>query len=124
VSTSDLSPTSPFWVYLNNVGIMHTGKPGFKHRAKKPELRVEYIHMAALLGHVVDIVVGAVVEMSEIDNVMKSRVIRALNKVIWIQNDLFARHYIGSAEVETVTPPDEQSEGLAEEKKGGCPFSG
>jgi len=61
---------------------MHTGKPGFKHRAKKPELRVEYIHMGALLGYVVDIVVGAVMEMSEIDNQMKSRVIRALNKVV------------------------------------------
>jgi hypothetical protein len=125
VSTSDLSPQSPFWVYLNNVGIMHTGKPGFKHRQKRPDLRVEYIHMGALLGYVVDIVVGAMMEMNEIDNVMKSRVIRALNKVVWIQNDLFARHYIGKVEVETVTPPPEEAvEGLGEGKKGECPFSG
>ncbi|PMD41475.1 hypothetical protein L207DRAFT_426151 [Hyaloscypha variabilis F] len=120
VSTSDLSPGSKFWEYLNNVGIMHTGKPGFKHREKRPDLRVEYIHMGALLGYVVDIVVGAVMEMSEIDNVMKSRVIRALNKVLWIQNDLFARHYIGKTEVHAVTPPPELTEG----QKGGCPFSG
>lgn len=98
VSTSDLSPNSPFWVYLNQVGIMHTGKPGFKHRVKKPELRVEYIHMGALLGYVVDIVVGAVMDMDVIDTQMKSRVIRALNKVIWIQNDLFTRHYIAKGE--------------------------
>jgi len=125
VSTSDLSPQSPFWAYLNNVGIMHTGKPGFKHREKRPDLRVEYIHMGALLGYVVDIVVGAVMEMGEIDNVMKSRVIRALNKVVWIQNDLFARHYIGKVEVETLTPPPEEvAEGLTEARKGGCPFSG
>jgi hypothetical protein len=125
VSTSDLSPQSPFWVYLNNVGIMHTGKPGFKHREKRPDLRVEYVHMGALLGYVVDIVVGAVMEMSEIDNVMKSRVIRALNKVVWIQNDLFARHYIGKVEVETLTPPPEEvAEEWAEARKGGCPFSG
>lgn len=65
---------------------MHTGLPGFAHRAKKPELRVEYIHMGALLGFVVDIVVGAVMDMDEVDNVMKGRVIRALNKVVWIQN--------------------------------------
>jgi Protoglobin len=121
VSTSDLSPESSFWVYLNNVGIMHTGKPGFKHREKRPDLRVEYIHMGALLGYVVDIVVGAVMEMSEIDNGMKSRVIRALNKVIWIQNDLFARHYIGKVGLETSTPPPE---GTTEGQKGGCPFSG
>jgi len=96
VSTSDLSPSSAFWVYLNNVGVMHTGKPGFKHREKKPELRVEYIHMGALLGYVVDLVVGAVMDMDVIDTQMKSRVIRALNKVIWIQNDLFTRHYIAA----------------------------
>ncbi|KAF8866778.1 hypothetical protein BDZ45DRAFT_667463 [Acephala macrosclerotiorum] len=126
VSTPDLSPTSPFWTYLNNVGIMHTGLPGFKHRAHKPELRVEYIHMSVLLGYVVDIVVGAVFEM-DIDNAMKGRVIRALNKVVWIQNDLFARHYLptagaGQEEGKIVTPPPEEGEGQG--KNGGCPFSG
>jgi len=122
VSTSDLSPGSPFWVYLNNVGIMHTGKPGFKHREKRPELRVEYIHMGALLGYVVDIVVGAVMEMEVIDTQMKSRVIRALNKVIWIQNDLFARHYIagdgGSGEGHA------NGVGVIGKTGNGCPFSG
>ena len=101
---------------------MHTGKPGFKHRAKRPDLRVEYIHMGALLGYVVDIVVGAVMEMDVIDTQMKSRVIRALNKVVWIQSDLFARHYISSeVSAETVTPPPER---VVSEKTGGCPFSG
>ncbi|KAG0648893.1 Potassium voltage beta 1 [Hyphodiscus hymeniophilus] len=71
VSTSDLSPSSSFWVYLNNVGIMHTGKPGFKHREKRPELRVEYIHMNALLGYVMDIVISAVIGMDVIDSAMK-----------------------------------------------------
>lgn len=123
VSTTDLNPTSPFWTYLNNVGIMHTGLPGFKHRAHKPELRVEYIHMSVLLGYVVDIVIGAVFEM-DIDNLMKGRVIRALNKVVWIQNDLFARHYLpkdGVKEEQTATPPPEGSEVKI---GGGCPFSG
>lgn len=124
VSTKDLSPSSPFWVYLNNVGIMHTGLPGFKHRANKPELRVEYIHMSALLGYVVDVVVGAVMDM-DIETQMKSSVIRALNKVIWIQNDLFARHYIGKVGDEGfVTPPEEGVDGEKEGKQGGCPFSG
>lgn len=76
--------------------------------------------MGALLGYVVDIVVGAVMEMNEIDNVMKSRVIRALNKVVWIQNDLFARHYVAKAEVDTATPPPES----AAEGEKSCPFSG
>jgi hypothetical protein len=89
-----LSPSSPFWVYLNNVGIMHTGKPGFKHREKRPDLRVEYVHMNALLAYVMDIVISAVMDMDVIDMAMKSRVIRAFNKVVWIQNDLFSRHYM------------------------------
>lgn len=40
------------WEYLDKVGRMHTGveDSGFKHRSKKPGLRVEYIHCALLLG--------------------------------------------------------------------------
>lgn len=79
---------------------MHTGQPGFKHREHRPDLRVEYIHMGALLGFVVDVVVGAVLGMSEetVALEMKSRVVRALNKVVWIQNDLFVRWYIARPE--------------------------
>ncbi|KAF4614323.1 hypothetical protein G7Y89_g15415 [Cudoniella acicularis] len=123
VTTKDLSPTSSFWTYLNNVGIMHTGQPGFKHRQNRPDLKVDYIHMGALLGYVEDMVVGAVMEMEGVDVVMKTRVLRALNKVLWIQNDLFARHYVSSEEGgEAITPPPEH-EALAG-AKGGCPFSG
>ena len=50
--------------------------------------------MNALLGYVMDIVIMAVMDMQVIDTAMKSRVIRALGKVICIQNDLFARHYL------------------------------
>jgi hypothetical protein len=119
VSTTDLSPTSPFWIYLNNVGIMHTGKPGFNHREKRPDLRVEYIHMGALLGYVVDTVISAVMDMSEIDTQTKMSVLRAFNKVVWIQNDLFARHYI--AEKNAQGDEDTGERGVEE---GGCPFKG
>lgn len=89
--------------------------------------------MGALLGYVVDIVVGAVMGMSEetVGIEMKSRVLRALNKVIWIQNDLFARHYVKevgmSGKEEVATPPPEGSEVVEEQAKesvGGCPFAG
>ena len=82
--------------------------------------------MGALLGYVVDIVVGAVMSMDVIDNEMKCKVIRALNKVVWIQNDLMARHYLvknGDEADQTVTPPL-SDEGEREGAKGGCPFSG
>jgi len=97
VTTSDLSATSPFWEYLDKVGLMHTGKPGFKHRENRPELRVEYIHIGALLGYVLNIVIGAALTL-DIDIETKGKVIIALNKVLWIQNDLFARHYIDPSE--------------------------
>lgn len=73
---------------------MHTGMPGFKHRESRPDLRVEYIHMGALLGFVVNVVIGAVLAMDDVPNATKSAVLQALNKVIWVQNDLFARWYV------------------------------
>ncbi|KAF3491684.1 uncharacterized protein GIQ15_01201 [Arthroderma uncinatum] len=98
VSNSDWSDSSKFWEYLDKVGVMHTGKPGFKHREKRPELRVEVMHMSLLLGFVEDIVLQAVMGAEELDTQTKTNVIRAFNKLLWIQNDLFQKHYVTKAE--------------------------
>ncbi|KAF9560033.1 hypothetical protein CPC08DRAFT_708373 [Agrocybe pediades] len=82
------------WRYLDKVGLMHTGQAGFAHRVTKPALRVEYIHCAILLGYVEDILVNTVINHPDLDLNTKSAVARAANKLLWIQNDLFARHYI------------------------------
>jgi hypothetical protein len=87
---------------------MHTGKPGFKHREKRPDLRVEYIHMGALLAFVVNVVIGAVMGMDAVDNTTKGKVLCALNKVVWIQNDLFARQYIAAPEGEAGKEEEEK----------------
>lgn len=102
VSNEDWSDESKFWVYLDTVGIMHTGVPGFKHREKRPELRVEYIHMGLLLGYVEDVVVKSVLGMKGVDAETKAQVARAFNKLLWIQNDLFARHYVVDKDTGTV----------------------
>ncbi|PGH17730.1 hypothetical protein AJ79_00871 [Helicocarpus griseus UAMH5409] len=94
VSNSDWSDESRFWDYLDKVGIMHTGQPGFKHRAKRPELRVEVMHMSLLLGFVEDIVLKATLGAEGLDLKTKTGVIAAFNKLLWIQNDLFQRHYV------------------------------
>ncbi|KZT20636.1 hypothetical protein NEOLEDRAFT_1122379 [Neolentinus lepideus HHB14362 ss-1] len=94
VSNKDWSDASPFWRYLDLVGVMHTGEPGFKHRAKRPELRVEFIHMGLLLGWVEDLIAKTVLEEESLDLQTKTKVVRAFNKLLWIQNDLFARHYV------------------------------
>jgi hypothetical protein len=50
-------------------------------RAKKPALRVEFIHCAILLGHVEDILIEAVLGHPDLDMATKTAVIRAVNKV-------------------------------------------
>ena len=79
---------------MDQVAVAHTGLPGFAHRAKRRALRVEYMHLALLLGYVEDVVVGAVMGMDGIDLEMKSNIVRAWNKLLWLQNDLFARRYV------------------------------
>ncbi|KAH9483330.1 hypothetical protein JR316_0005436 [Psilocybe cubensis] len=100
--TMDYSKQSS-WEYLNKVGLMHTGQAGFAHRKSKPPLRVEYIHCSILLGYVQDIVINAVITHPDLDITTKNAVMRAVNKVIWIQNDLFARHYIAETEAATTS---------------------
>lgn len=94
VSNSDWSDESRFWGYLDKVGVMHTGQPGFKHRENRPQLRVEIMHMSLLLGFVEDIVLQAVMGDDDLDVATKTKVLRAFNKVLWIQNDLFQKHYV------------------------------
>jgi hypothetical protein len=82
------------WEYLDKIGLMHTGKAGFAHRVGKPPLRVEYIHLSLILGYVEDMLINAVITHPDLDIATKSAVVRAANKIIWIQSDLIARHYI------------------------------
>ncbi|KAF8874877.1 Protoglobin-domain-containing protein [Gymnopilus junonius] len=102
--TMDYSNPSS-WEYLDKVGLMHTGQAGFAHRITKPALRVEYIHCAILLGYVEDILVNAVVTHPDLDLETKNAVARAANKIIWIQNDLFARHYLADETLSIGTIP-------------------
>ncbi|KAI9703004.1 MAG: hypothetical protein M1820_005995 [Bogoriella megaspora] len=102
VSNEDWSDDAMLWGYMDKVGVMHTGEPGFKHREKRPELRVEYVHMGALLAYVEDLVVGAVMGADRFEVQEKVEMVRAWNKLLWIQNDLFARHYVVDRESEVL----------------------
>ena len=77
------------WTYFDKVAVMHTGVA----RRNKPELRVEVMHMALLLGYVEDLLVQTVVKL-QLDDETKSNVLAAWNKVLWVQNDLFLRRYV------------------------------
>ncbi|KAG8749744.1 hypothetical protein FRC11_011081, partial [Ceratobasidium sp. 423] len=82
--------------YLDKVGVMHTGKAGFKHREKKDPLFVDYAHCAILLGYVQSMLTSAVMARDDLSQEVKTATLLAINKIMWIQNDLFARHYITS----------------------------
>jgi hypothetical protein len=48
---------------------------------------VEYIHIGLLLGYVMDILLDTVTKNPDLDAETKAAVLKAFNKVIWIQND-------------------------------------
>ncbi|KIX01239.1 uncharacterized protein Z518_08964 [Rhinocladiella mackenziei CBS 650.93] len=96
VSNHDWSPESKFWAYIDMVGKAHTGSldSGLKTRKNKPPLYVEYRDVNLLLGWVENAVTDIVMGVEALDLKTKIDVLKALNKYWWIQNDLFARHYI------------------------------
>ncbi|KAK8197670.1 Protoglobin-domain-containing protein [Phyllosticta capitalensis] len=77
-----------FWEYLDKVGMMHVG------RGREHPLHVEYVHIGACLGFVQDILNEAILSHPRLPLDRKIAVVKALGKVIWIQNDLFARWYV------------------------------
>ncbi|KIY52768.1 hypothetical protein FISHEDRAFT_34784 [Fistulina hepatica ATCC 64428] len=95
VLTSDYS-SGKTWAYMDKVGIMHTGVKSFKHRAHVKPLVVPYRDCGLTLGWVLTVLQTAVLQVPEDKLSMPEKIaaVTAINKVIWIQNDLFARHYI------------------------------
>lgn len=120
-----------YWQYLDKVGMMHVGQ-GRKH-----PLHIEFIHMGALLGYVSDILIEAIMSHPKLTLKDKTAVVRAVNKLLWIQNDLFAKWYVRDGdefkkgEDDTAVEAEGYLNGKpvieADEeaiKAGVCPFSG
>jgi hypothetical protein len=72
--------------YLDFVGKIHTPKAG------SPALNVPLVQMNALLGFVAD-AVNAIILGLPLERDEQGRTLRAFQKLLWIQNDLIARHY-------------------------------
>ena len=72
--------------YLDFVGKIHTPKAGSK------DIRVPLVQMNALMGFVSDALLATILGL-EVDEVTKARALRAINKLLWLQNDLITRHY-------------------------------
>ncbi|KAJ5130331.1 uncharacterized protein N7515_006370 [Penicillium bovifimosum] len=84
--------TMDFWRYLNKVGMMHSGQ------VRMSPLNVEYIHIGACLGYIQDIWIEAMMSHPHLSLRRKIALVRAVNKVLWIQNDLFARYHSSDGE--------------------------
>ncbi|KAG9235368.1 Protoglobin-domain-containing protein [Amylocarpus encephaloides] len=74
-----------FWEYLDKVGMMHVGL-GRAH-----PLHVEYIHLGACLAFIQDILTEAIFSHPRLTQNRKIALVKALGKIIWIQNDLLAK---------------------------------
>lgn len=102
-----------FWEYLDKVGMMHVGQ-GRAH-----PLHVEYVHIGVTLSFVQDILTEAILSHPRMKMDRKIGLVKALSKVIWIQNDLFAKWYVrdGDEFADERLVPELEPEGYLHGKK-------
>jgi hypothetical protein len=111
-------------------------------------LHIEYIHLGACLSLIQDIMTEAILSHPKLPLPRKIMLVKALGKIIWIQNDLMAKWHIREGVDEFAVNDDEievEEEGYLHGKKivdeeegdvenpgtptatapaGVCPFSG
>ena len=98
-------------------------------------LHVEYIHLGACLSFIQDILTEAILSHPRLHLQRKVAIVKAVGKVIWIQNDLMAKWHVrdGAEFVKEGQEVVVEEEGYlhgkkvleSEEEDGGvCPFSG
>ncbi|KAG8410329.1 hypothetical protein J3459_017141 [Metarhizium acridum] len=72
--------------------MMHVGL-GRKH-----PLHIEYVHLGTCLGFIQDIMTEAILSHPRLHMYRKIALVKALNKVIWIQNDFMAKWHVREAD--------------------------
>ena len=65
--------------------MMHSGQE------RMHALNIEYVHISACMGYVQDIFLEALMSHPHLSLRRKIALVRAVNKILWIQNDLFAK---------------------------------
>ncbi|KAL1305845.1 hypothetical protein AAFC00_004002 [Neodothiora populina] len=74
-----------YWEYLDKVGLMHVGK------GRRNPLHVDYMFLGACLAYIQDSFFEAILSHPRLDLSRKIALVKALGKVIWIQNDLMEK---------------------------------
>ncbi|KAI7904564.1 Protoglobin-domain-containing protein [Cokeromyces recurvatus] len=77
-----------FLKYLDWVAKIHTDTP-----EKKSKINVDYVHVNALMGFVESAIINGVVQLG-LDREEEAVVLSAFNKLMWIQNDYYAKYYM------------------------------
>lgn len=88
--------------------VMHSGQE------RRVPLNIEYIHIGVMLGFIQDIFTEALMSHPTLSLQRKVALVRAIGKIIWIQNDLFARYRVRDGEEYA----DEMSEIIIDDKEG------
>lgn len=85
-----------FLQYIAQVGELHTNKDPFF------TIDVSYIHMNCLLSYLEHLFMETILNMNELDYQKKWQMVRVINHLFWIQNDLFTMQY-GISKQESVS---------------------
>ncbi|KAF3923351.1 hypothetical protein ABW21_db0204243 [Orbilia brochopaga] len=95
-----------YWEYLDKVGLMHVGK------GRKNPLHVDYVFLGACLGFIQDALFEAILSHPRLELPKKISIVKALGKVIWIQNDLMEKWH--NTDGLDCTPSDDSDDALDE----------
>jgi len=91
---------------------MHVGK------GRQNPLHVDYIFLGACLGYIQDSMTEAILSHPRLDLMRKIAIVKAIGKVIWIQNDLLAKWHIDEGEEFSDFFDDEEIEAEARDPEG------
>ncbi|THY66103.1 hypothetical protein D6C97_01997 [Aureobasidium pullulans] len=103
-----------YWEYLDKVGLMHIGK------GRQNPLHVDYVFLGACLGFIQDSLFEAILSHPRLELHRKIAIVKALGKVIWIQNDLIEKwHNTDGAEYAQEEEADTLLGKIAEDEREG-----
>ena len=93
--------------------MMHCGQ------ARMYSLNIEFVHLGACLGFIHDIFIEALMSHPHLSLQRKVALVRAIGKIIWIQNDLFAKWYVrdGQEFMDEMSDVEIEREGFVDGKR-------
>ncbi|KAI5304673.1 hypothetical protein KEM56_006143 [Ascosphaera pollenicola] len=104
-----------YWEYLDKIGRMHRG------RILIHPLHIEYIHMNVCLGHVQDLIFEFISTNEDYPVEFRFALIRTVNKLLNVQNDLITRWYVKDGE-EFYHDDEDRNDITFMENATECPF--